>query len=640
MPPAAQCQKKLLIEFGTAEKITKSSEPFLWEKLVYENTSLKSRVNELVGERQMLQLKYEKQLRELERRAEGLREERDRPDRDSQQLRAKVDELEQKLARQRLRGSKLAATKEGLELERQQFGEFVDAANYKYGRVGDMQQEILQLREDKKVYKQRNNEAMLLSFQEKFPHYHGAVFDTLEVYKQMERFRAGQSEPGQSDRILLDLAKSVTRFLCRAAEKVGDWLECVFYGKAAYHPSNLQLVEAMLRKWRNSSQSELHDEVRLRQKQLAELTRQYEKMCGLLEEKERYISKLEGNLHVTLERNRQLEELLKYNAHDFGYTLFYKLRRWEEENGKIPDTASEASHPDADPSLVPPSVLLQPELVHLKAVIAALKTECEFNKSLTQQQKQQQEARESKEVEKHVVQNKAQYGRPKRSVVVLKKNVYGYWEDPVFNVCKPKPRRQYQRSLSKYTQTTWDASEAVRLFFRVTVYNGNLRVTNIKIDPYVKLLYSLMERRTTAKSGREPFWNEGFTFEQAQPFIAVELYDKNKLGRDTFMGKATVDLSKVFLDNDAEEVRVEARIEDEAKGFTGRVWLGFAMLERQKVIHIEEIEAEIDTETDFLGEIDPYLQFKTQNLVLDKTPILRNAGRKPTWRQEFLLCIK
>jgi hypothetical protein len=24
--------------------------------------------------------------------------------------------------------------------------------------------------------------------------------------------------------------------------------------------------------------------------------------------------------------------MLKYNAHDFAYTLFYKLKRWEDDN--------------------------------------------------------------------------------------------------------------------------------------------------------------------------------------------------------------------------------------------------------------------------------------------------------------------
>lgn len=45
--------------------------------------------------------------------------------------------------------------------------------------------------------------------------------------------------------------------------------------------------------------------------------------------------KLEANNTVILERNRQLEEMLRYNAHDFGYTLYHKLKRYEEDRRDI-----------------------------------------------------------------------------------------------------------------------------------------------------------------------------------------------------------------------------------------------------------------------------------------------------------------
>jgi hypothetical protein len=58
-------------------------------------------------------------------------------------------------------------------------------------------------------------------------------------------------------------------------------------------------------------------------------------------------------------------------------------------------------------------------------------------------------------VEQHIIQNKHVYARPKRAVTILKKNVYGYWEDPMFNGTKPLRKKPYQRYLDKYTQTTW-----------------------------------------------------------------------------------------------------------------------------------------------------------------------------------------
>lgn len=125
--------------------------------------------------------------------------------------------------------------------------------------------------------------------------------------------------------------------------------------------------------------------------------------------------------------------------------------------------------------------------------------------------------------------------------------MYGYWEDPIFPSKQSRNRPVYKRLLDKHTQTTWESEKAERRFFRVVVYNGVLRITNIKIDPYIKLSYSLLEKKTNPKSGREPFWNESFLFEEMQPFLTVKLFDKNKIGHDTYLGSASVDLSELFL---------------------------------------------------------------------------------------------
>ena len=87
-----------------------------------------------------------------------------------------------------------------------------------------------------------------------------------------------------------------------------------------------------------------------------------------------------------------------------------------------------------------------------------------------------------------------------------------------------------------------------------------LRLKNIKVDPYLKLFYSLVERRTTVKSGREPYWNESFVFEEGQPFLRITLYDKNKIGHDTVLGSAVVDLQEMLRSTEEREIRVEARI--------------------------------------------------------------------------------
>jgi Ca2+-dependent lipid-binding protein len=97
----------------------------------------------------------------------------------------------------------------------------------------------------------------------------------------------------------------------------------------------------------------------------------------------------------------------------------------------------------------------------------------------------------------------------------------------------------------------------------VTVYNGILRLTNLKVDPYVKLCYSLIEKKTSVKSGKDPYWNESFVFEEGQPFFVIKLYDKNKIGHDTEMGTASIDLSEIFRNNNNKEVRIEARVEQE-----------------------------------------------------------------------------
>lgn len=57
------------------------------------------------------------------------------------------------------------------------------------------------------------------------------------------------------------------------------------------------------------------------------------------------------------------------------------------------------------------------------------------------------------------------------------------------------------------------------------------------------------------------------------------------------------------------------------------------MLERQRVIHIEEIEGLLNQEFDLLSDMDPYLEFKLDSKLVDATPVLRNGGKHPIWRQ-------
>ena len=115
--------------------------------------------------------------------------------------------------------------------------------------------------------------------------------------------------------------------------------------------------------------------------------------------------------------------------------------------------------------------------------------------------------------------------------------------------------------------------------------------------------------------------------------------DKQKLGRDTLFGSAAGDFSKVFLDNSTDQIKMELRLQDAKGEFVGRLWIGIWMLEFQDVIHIREIEGNLQVQKDVLSEMDPYCVFKIDSKVLDHTSVARKAGVRPVWREEFMLFI-
>jgi|JI6StandDraft_1071083.scaffolds.fasta_scaffold140036_2 hypothetical protein len=85
---------------------------------------------------------------------------------------------------------------------------------------------------------------------------------------------------------------------------------------------------------------------------------------------------LQANNSVILERNRRLEEMLKHNAYDFGYTLYHKLKRYEEDRRDF----IAGSEPTAEVQTEPLSLLVQPEYCHLKDLINTLKESAGFNR--------------------------------------------------------------------------------------------------------------------------------------------------------------------------------------------------------------------------------------------------------------------
>lgn len=78
-----------------------------------------------------------------------------------------------------------------------------------------------------------------------------------------------------------------------------------------------------------------------------------------------------------------------------------------------------------------------------------------------------------------------------------------------------------------------------------------------KMDPYVVVRIGQNEFRTVAANGMgsTPVWNQSFTCyvtgEPNQQVMTLEVYDKDKISRDDFLGSATLSLAQVYQNRTA-----------------------------------------------------------------------------------------
>lgn len=72
-------------------------------------------------------------------------------------------------------------------------------------------------------------------------------------------------------------------------------------------------------------------------------------------------------------------------------------------------------------------------------------------------------------------------------MVILKKNVFGYWIDPNFTHSIKYNKKPYQKYHHKATQTVNEIELKKRIFFSIILLKAKFRSIALKFDPYVKL---------------------------------------------------------------------------------------------------------------------------------------------------------
>ena len=109
-----------------------------------------------------------------------------------------------------------------------------------------------------------------------------------------------------------------------------------------------------------------------------------------------------------------------------------------------------------DPESSDLGVLVEPEYLKLKEMAQTLKEAVELNRSLRQRLKEEAMVAKEEEIQSGIeeMREEMEHKRERRSVVILKKNVYGYWVDPNFNTCLKSNKKPHQKYLHKATQTT------------------------------------------------------------------------------------------------------------------------------------------------------------------------------------------
>lgn len=118
----------------------------------------------------------------------------------------------------------------------------------------------------------------------------------------------------------------------------------------------------------------------------------------------------------------------------------------------------------------------------------------------------------------------------RKNAPVLKKNIFGYFEDPQFSSNQPSLTLTKHPNLNKAIQTVPDDLSVltVRPIIKLTVIDGTIKPqqTRHNTNFYVKVNYNLTEnlnlRTRVSQKSFEPVWNEdflllGYTF----PFFVV-----------------------------------------------------------------------------------------------------------------------
>ena len=218
-----------------------------------------------------------------------------------------------------------------------------------------------------------------------------------------------------------------------------------------------------------------------------------------------------------------------------------------------------------------------------------------------------------------------------------------------------KKRQSAARNRSPSTSVEVDALE-------LELIRGNGLIAadkNGKSDPYVRIFAGNAKLKSKVKyKTLDPKWNQTFYIEETEETIRFDLYDKDKLDKDDFLGWAEVDASEVAGDAYDEprefnlEVYTKKGSTDEVHGtititLTRTKILAnklsskgarrkFAKIVGTQRLMVDVIEARNLLVADSDGFSDPYVRLKVGKKKTKKTTVVY-SNLNPVWNERFQL---
>jgi hypothetical protein len=141
-----------------------------------------------------------------------------------------------------------------------------------------------------------------------------------------------------------------------------------------------------------------------------------------------------------------------------------------------------------------------------------------------------------------ILTDKIQAGSKKKAAPVLKKNIYGYYQEPQFSGNYTMATLTKHANNNKHTQTLSEDLCILTLHpvIMVTLIDGNIKPqrTRQSLQFFVKIRINEDGNvDSTVKESLEPQWNEPFLLKDYDfPFIHVLLMHKSKGLRDYSIG--------------------------------------------------------------------------------------------------------